>query len=69
MVRFSEYYLTTTKEETANSDIPSYSLSLRAGMIKKIASGVYAFLPLGYRILKKIEKELKLWKRQTNQNQ
>ena len=56
MVRFSEYYLTTTKEEAANSDIPSYSLSLRAGMIKKIASGIYAFLPLGYRILKKIEK-------------
>jgi prolyl-tRNA synthetase len=56
MVRFSEYYLTTTKEEAANSEIPSYSLSLRAGMIKKIASGIYAFLPLGYRILKKIEK-------------
>jgi prolyl-tRNA synthetase len=56
VVRFSEYYLTTTKEETGNSDIPSYSLSLRAGMIKKIASGVYAFLPIGYRILKKIEK-------------
>ena len=56
MVRFSEYYLTTTKEDAANSDIPSYSLSLRAGMIKKIASGIYAFLPLGYRILKKIEK-------------
>jgi prolyl-tRNA synthetase len=56
VVRFSEYYLTTTKEETANSDIPSYSLSLRAGMIKKIASGIYAFLPIGYRILKKIEK-------------
>jgi prolyl-tRNA synthetase len=56
VVRFSEYYLTTTKEETANLDIPSYSLSLRAGMIKKIASGIYAFLPIGYRILKKIEK-------------
>jgi prolyl-tRNA synthetase len=56
VVRFSEYYLTTTKEETANSDVPSYSLSLRAGMIKKIASGIYAFLPIGYRILKKIEK-------------
>ncbi len=56
MVRFSEYYLTTTKEDASNSDIPSYSLSLRAGMIKKIASGIYAFLPIGYRILKKIEK-------------
>jgi prolyl-tRNA synthetase len=56
VVRFSEYYLTTTKEDASNSDIPSYSLSLRAGMIKKIASGIYAFLPLGYRILKKIEK-------------
>jgi prolyl-tRNA synthetase len=56
LVRFSEYYLTTAKEDPSNSDIPSYSLSLRAGMIKKIASGIYAFLPLGYRILKKIEK-------------
>ena len=56
MVRFSEYYLTTTKEDAPSSDIPSYSLSLRAGLIKKIASGIYAFLPLGYRVLKKIEK-------------
>jgi prolyl-tRNA synthetase, family II len=56
VVRFSEYYLTTTKEDAPSSDIPSYSLSLRAGLIKKIASGIYAFLPLGYRVLKKIEK-------------
>jgi len=56
VVRFSEYYLTTTKEDAPSSDIPSYSLSLRAGLIKKIASGIYAFLPLGHRVLKKIEK-------------
>lgn len=56
MTRFSEYYLKTTKEDASSSEIPSYSLSLRAGLIRKIASGIYAYLPLGYRVLKKIEK-------------
>ncbi len=55
MVRFSKYFLNTLKENQASSDIPSYSLSIRASLIRKIASGIYAFLPLGYRVLKKIE--------------
>jgi len=47
--------LPTLKEDPSDSDIISHSLSIRAGLIRKIASGVYAFLPLGYKILKKIE--------------
>ncbi len=56
MVRFSEYFIITQKEDPSSSEIPSYSLCLRAGLIKKIAAGIYTFLPLGYRVLRKIEK-------------
>ena len=56
MVRFSEYFIRTQKEDPSSSEIPSYSLCLKAGLIKKIAAGIYTFLPLGYRVLKKIEK-------------
>jgi prolyl-tRNA synthetase len=56
MVRFSQYFISTFKEEPSSSDIISYSLSLRSGLIKKIASGVYSFMPMGLRVLKKIEK-------------
>lgn len=55
MVRFSEYFLNTLKEDQSSSEIPSYSLCLRASLIRKIASGIYAFLPIGNRVLKKIE--------------
>ncbi|MCL5072534.1 MAG: proline--tRNA ligase, partial [Actinobacteria bacterium] len=54
-MRFSDYFLPTLKEDPSDSDIISHSLSIRAGLIRKVASGVYAFLPLGYKILKKIE--------------
>jgi prolyl-tRNA synthetase len=56
MVRFSEYFIKTQKEDPSSSEVPSYTLCLRAGLIKKIAAGIYTFLPLGYRVLKKIEK-------------
>lgn len=55
MVKFSEYFLSTLKETPADSDIPSYALSLRAGLIKRIASGIYSFMPIGLKVLKKIE--------------
>jgi len=55
LVRYSEYFLNTLKEDPANTEIASYSLSRRAGLIRKVASGIYSFLPLGYRVLKKIE--------------
>ena len=55
MVRFSQYFLPTLKEESVSLEIPSYTLALKAGLIRKIAAGIYTFLPLGLRVLKKIE--------------
>ena len=54
-MKFSKYFLPTLKEDPSDSDIISHSLCIRAGLIRKVASGVYTFLPLGYKILKKIE--------------
>ncbi|MBM3705632.1 MAG: proline--tRNA ligase [Actinobacteria bacterium] len=56
MTRFSQYFLPTLKEESSSPEIPSYILALKAGLIRKIAAGIYIFLPLGLRVLKKIEK-------------
>jgi len=48
-------HLKTLREVPAEAEIPSHILMLRAGMIRKLASGVYGFMPLGWRTLRKIE--------------
>lgn len=55
-MRFSQGLINTTKEIPAEAEIVSHQLMLRAGMIKKLAAGVYMYLPLGYRVIHKIEK-------------
>ncbi len=55
-MRWSESCIPTLKENPREAEIPSHRLMLRAGLIKKLTSGVYSFLPLGFRVLKKIEK-------------
>lgn len=55
ILRMSTLYAPTLKEDPADADIASHRLLLRAGMIRKTASGVYTFLPLGYRVLSKVE--------------
>ena len=55
IIRMSELYAPTLKETPADAEIASHQLLLRAGFIRKTASGIYSFLPLGYRVLKKIE--------------
>ena len=55
MMRWSKSYLPTYKEVPKDAEIPSHQLMLRAGMIRGLTSGVYSFLPLGYRVLHKIE--------------
>ena len=54
-MRFSKAYIKTLKETPKEAEIASHKLMLRAGMIKKLASGIYAYLPLGYRTIRKIE--------------
>ncbi|MDE8703802.1 proline--tRNA ligase, partial [Adlercreutzia equolifaciens] len=55
VLRMSKLYAPTLKEDPSDADIDSTRLLLRAGMLRKTASGLYSFLPLGFRVLKKIE--------------
>ena len=52
---FSQYFLPILKEAPKDATIPSHILMLRAGMIRQSASGIYTWLPLGLRVLAKIE--------------
>lgn len=54
-MRLSEYFLPTLKETPKEAEIVSHRYMLRAGMIKQTSAGIYATLPLGYRVLRKIE--------------
>jgi prolyl-tRNA synthetase len=54
-MRISQYFLPTLKETPSDAQIVSHRLMLRAGMIRQMSAGIYAWLPLGYRVLKKIE--------------
>ena len=54
-MRVSKFPLSTLKEVPADAEIVSHQLMLRAGMIRKLASGLYSWLPLGLRILRKAE--------------
>ena len=55
-MRLSRYFLPALKENPAEAQIVSHRLMLRAGMIKQSAAGIYSWLPLGLKVLKKIEK-------------
>ena len=54
-MRLSRYFLPVLKENPAEAQIISHRLMLRAGMIKQSAAGIYSWLPLGLKVLKKIE--------------
>ncbi len=54
-MRASRFFISTLKEAPADADIPSQEYSVRAGLIKKIAAGVYTMMPMGMRVLNKIE--------------
>jgi len=54
-MRYSEMFLPTTKETPSDAEIVSHRLMLRAGMIRKLAGGIYTYLPLGYRVIRKVE--------------
>lgn len=55
-MRLSRYYLPLLKETPADAQIASHRLMLRAGMIRQQGAGIYAWLPLGFRVLQKIEQ-------------
>ncbi len=54
-MRASRFLIATLKQTPADSEVISHQLMLRAGMIRKLASGLYTWLPLGLRVLRKVE--------------
>lgn len=55
-MRVSNMFLPTLREVPAEAEIASHKLMLRAGLMRKLASGIYSFLPLGYRTFRKVEQ-------------
>jgi prolyl-tRNA synthetase len=55
-MRLTQYFLPTLKENPSEAQIVSHRLMLRAGLVRQQAAGIYAWLPLGFRVLKKIEQ-------------
>ncbi len=55
-MRTSQYLLATLKENPADAELASHQLMLRAGMIRRLSSGLYSWLPLGLKVLRKVER-------------
>ncbi len=54
-MRASKFIISTLKEAPAEAELTSHKLMLRAGMIKRLAAGIYTWMPLGLRVLRKVE--------------
>jgi prolyl-tRNA synthetase len=55
-MKWTQYFIPTSKESPADAVVPSHQLMIRAGLIRQVAAGAYTFLPLGYKALRKIEE-------------
>ncbi len=55
-MKLSQFFLSTTKEAPAEAEIVSHQLMMRSGMIKKLGAGIYTWMPLGVRVLRKVEQ-------------
>ena len=55
-MRYSEMFLPTGREVPSDAEVISHQLMIRAGMIRKLISGIYSYLPLGYRVIRKLEQ-------------
>ncbi len=58
-MRYSQYHLPTLKESPAEAELTSHKLMIRAGMIRKLAAGLYTLLPFGLRSVRKVEKVIR----------
>src|SRR6476660_3069366 len=54
-MRLSQYPITTTKETPAEAEVLSHQLMLRAGMVRRVAAGIYTWLPMGLKVMRKVE--------------
>ena len=56
LMRMSQTLIPTLKEAPSEAEVPSHIFMVRGGYLRKVAAGVYSFLPLGWRVVKKVEK-------------
>ena len=55
-MRTSEFLLSTLKETPSDAEVVSHQLMLRAGLIRRVAAGIYNWMPLGLRVLRRVEQ-------------
>lgn len=58
-MRVSNLFFATQREVPADAEIPSHKLMLRAGLIRKMSSGIYAYMPMGFKVYKNVEKVIR----------
>ena len=54
-MKASQFLISTLKEAPADAEVASHQLMLRAGMIKRLAAGIYTYMPMGLRVIRKVE--------------
>src|SRR5215213_6538893 len=55
LLRMSKLFLRTLREDPADAEVPSHRLLVRAGYVRRVAPGIYSWLPLGYQVLRNVE--------------
>ena len=60
-MRLTRYLLPVTKDVPSDATIVSHKLMLRTGMVRQNGAGIYSWLPLGFKVLKKIEQIVRKW--------
>src|SRR3990172_6928001 len=55
-MRFSKEFIQTLRDDPAEAEIVSHKLMVRAGMLRKVAAGIYTWMPLGLKVLRKVEQ-------------
>ena len=54
-MKASHFFISTLKEAPADAEIASHQLMIRAGMVKKLGAGIYTYMPMGLRVIRKVE--------------
>ena len=54
-MKASQFLISTLKEAPADAEVVSHKLMMRAGMIKKLGAGIYSYMPMGLRVIRKVE--------------
>ena len=58
-MKASQFFVSTLKEAPADAEVASHKLMTRAGMIKKLGAGIYNYMPMGLRVIRKVEQVIR----------